>query len=188
MSIHANELIKWNKRINLTAIKDPLKVAEKHFIDSIAATAYLKNENTLVDVGSGGGFPGIPIKIMNPSLSIVLIDSSQKKVNFLKHIIRTLNLKDIEAIHSRIEDLHENKNYKNQFDAVISRAFTQLENFVSLALPLIKDKGTLYAMKGKNAEMEITSKMVKQYYIHSNHYQLPLEQSDRYIIQLKNRY
>lgn len=184
MTLHAKELSAWNKKINLTAIKDPLKVAEKHFIDSIAPVSFFENEKCLMDIGSGGGFPGIPIKIMKPSLKVILIDSSRKKVNFLKHVIRTLHLENIDAIHSRVEDLHGNKVYKNKFDAVISRAFTDLSNFVELAFPFLSDKGSVYAMKGKNAEKEITSEISKNFDFKIDHYLLPFEKSDRYMIKL----
>ena len=184
MAIHAKELMAWNKKINLTAIKDPLQIVEKHFIDSMAAGFCLGNEYSIIDMGSGGGFPGIPIKIMKPSLKVVLIDSSRKKVNFLKHVIRTLQLTDIDAIHSRVEDLHENELYKNKFDAVISRAFTELSGFLQLAFPLLNKEGTIYAMKGKHADREIKPAMLRKFDLKMNHYQLPFEKSDRYVIRL----
>ena len=184
MKIHAKELMAWNKKINLTAIKVPLQVAEKHFIDSIAPVPYLKNEKTLIDMGAGGGFPGIPIKIMNPSLNVVLIDSSRKKVNFLKHVIRTLHLDHIDAVHSRVEDLHDNGRYKNKFDAVISRAFTKLSNFADLASPFLKPGGKIYAMKGKHARQEITPAITGKFDLKTDHYRLPFEKSDRYLIKL----
>ena len=112
MTIHAKELMMWNKKINLTAIKQPLKIAEKHFIDSLAAASFIKNKNSIIDLGSGGGFPGIPLKIMNPLLHVVLVDSSRKKINFLKHVIRLLGLQVIDAIHSRAQDLHDKDLYK----------------------------------------------------------------------------
>jgi 16S rRNA (guanine527-N7)-methyltransferase len=182
MSLHARELMVWNKKINLTAIKEPLLIAEKHFIDSIAAASFLKNETCLIDMGSGGGFPGIPIKIMRPLLNVVLIDSSRKKINFLKHIIRMLDLENIEAIHSRVEDLHENEAFQNQYDAVISRAFTELSNFTQLAFPLLNTRGSIYAMKGKHVNQEITSPVLEKFDLKTNHYQLPFEKSDRYMI------
>ena len=184
MTTHAKELMAWNKKINLTAIKDPLKIAEKHFIDSIAVVSSFENEECLIDMGSGGGFPGIPIKIMKPSLKVVLLDSSRKKVNFLKHVIRTLHLENIEAFHSRVEDLHENEAYKNKFDAVISRAFTELSGFVGLACPFLSEAGTIYAMKGKHADQEITPAILKKFDLKTDHYQLPFEKSDRLLIKL----
>lgn len=184
MVIHAKELMAWNKKINLTAIKDPLLIAEKHFLDSIAGISFFENEKTLIDLGSGGGFPGIPLKIMNPSLKVVLVDSSMKKVNFLKHVIRMLHLENIDAVHSRVEDLHDHAGYKNNFDAVISRAFTELEGFVNLASPLLNTAGKIYAMKGKNADKEITPKILKNFDFNTRLYQLPFEKSCRVIIKL----
>ncbi|MCP3874419.1 MAG: 16S rRNA (guanine(527)-N(7))-methyltransferase RsmG [Desulfobacteraceae bacterium] len=184
MAIHARELLTWNKKINLTAIKEPLQVAEKHFIDSIIPTLFFNTEETFIDLGAGGGFPGIPIKIMNPSLKVVLVDSSRKKVNFLKHVIRMLNLENIDAVHSRVEHLHDNDDYKKKFDAVISRAFTQLPDFASLANPFLNKKGIIYAMKGKQGKDEITSEVIEKYDIQFNYYQLPFEKSDRQMIQL----
>lgn len=184
MILHAKELMVWNQKINLTAIKPPVQVAEKHFIDSIAPVSFFENEKYLLDLGSGGGFPGIPLKIMIPSLIVVLIDSSRKKVNFLKHVIRTLKLENIDAIHSRVEDLQENKAYKNKFDAVISRAFTDLSTFVDLATPFLNKKGVIYAMKGKNAKQEITPAILNNFNLTFDHYMLPFEQSDRVLIKL----
>ncbi len=187
MAVHAKELMVWNKKTNLTAIKDPMQVAEKHFIDSIAAFYFLGNEKILVDMGAGGGFPGIVIKIMNPDLRVVMIDASRKKVNFLKHVIRLLHLENIDAIHSRVEDLHENDIYKEKFDAVISRAFTELSGFVALAAPFLVKEGAIYAMKGKMADQEITPAIIEKFNLKSNHYKLPFEKSDRYMIKLSDK-
>ena len=187
LTIHAKELMIWNKKINLTAIKQPLKIAEKHFIDSLAAASFVKNKNSIIDLGSGGGFPGIPLKIMNPLLNVVLIDSSRKKINFLKHVIRLLCLQGIYAIHSRAQDLHEKDLYKTGFDAVISRAFTELSNFVELASPFLNKKGTIYAMKGKQAKKEITPELLENFNVTTDYYMLPFEKSDRYIITLSQQ-
>ena len=187
MTIHAKELMMWNKKINLTAIKQPLQIAEKHFIDSLAAASFIKNKNSIIDLGSGGGFPGIPLKIMNPLLNVVLIDSSRKKISFLKHIIRLLGLEGIDAIHSRVQDLHDKNLYIAGFDAVISRAFTELSNFVELASPFLNKKGTIYAMKGKQAKKEITPELVENFNVATDQYMLPFEKSDRYIITLSQK-
>jgi 16S rRNA (guanine527-N7)-methyltransferase len=185
MMLHSRELMIWNKKTNLTAIKDPMQIAEKHFIDSVAAISFLGNEKTLVDMGAGGGFPGIVLKIMNPDLKVVMIDSSRKKINFLKHVIRTLHLENIDAIHSRVEDLHENDFYKAKFDAVISRAFTELSGFVAIAFPFLSKGGSIYAMKGKNADQEITPAILKKFELKLSHYQLPFEKSDRYMVKIR---
>lgn len=187
MAAHAIELIQWNKKINLTAIVDPLTMAEKHFIDAMAVQPFLGKENRLMDMGTGGGFPSIPLKILNPSLQFVLVDSSRKKVTFLKHVIRVLGLKDIDAIHSRVEDLAHDDIHSQTYDAVMSRAFTALEKFAGLALPLLKQGGTIYALKGKQAPDEITPALIAQFEIRTDHYQLPFEKSDRYMIQLSEK-
>jgi 16S rRNA (guanine527-N7)-methyltransferase len=185
MAAHGAELILWNKKINLTAIVDPLAMAEKHFIDALAVQPFLGREKRMMDMGTGGGFPSIPLKILNPSLGFVLVDSSRKKVNFLKHVIRTLGLKDIEAIHSRVEDLARDDSHAKTYDAVISRAFAGLEKFVGFALPLLKPTGKIYALKGRQAPDEITPQLLSQFEIRTDHYQLPFEKSDRYMVQLK---
>ena len=104
-SAHAAELIKWNRKINLTTITDPIEVASNHFLDSLVPARFMPPHAAMLDIGSGGGFPGIPLKVLLPELSVTLIDASRKKVSFLKHVIRTLKLDDIEALHIRAEDL-----------------------------------------------------------------------------------
>lgn len=184
MCLHARELIKWNRKMNLTAIKDPVLIAEKHYLDSIAAASFLSGESFIADFGSGGGFPGIVIKILRPDTRVLLIDASRKKVNFLKHVIRTLDLKNTNALHTRIENLQKDSAHQIRFDAVVSRAFTQLSSFSDLARPFLNPDGAIYAMKGKNAEAEISPDLSKQFSIQTFNYQLPFEKSERYMIKL----
>ncbi len=152
--IYAQELVKWNKKINLTTITDPFEIAVKHFIDSIAPATKIKKGASLIDIGSGGGFPGIPLKLVMPSLSVILIDASRKKVSFLKQIIRILQLRDIDAIHIRAEDMADDPVFKKRFDIAVSRAFSRLDHFFDLSFPLIKPGGTMIAMKGKRVKQE----------------------------------
>jgi len=154
-AIHAVELGKWTKKTNLTSITDPLDVAVKHFLDSIAPAPFIPPDSTMLDIGSGGGFPGIPLKILIPSLSITLVDASRKKVSFLNHVIRTLELSSIKALHMRIEDLALVNTPENNFDVIICRAFSALDAFVKKSLPLLDKKGLIIALKGKVAESEI---------------------------------
>ena len=147
-AVHATELVRWNRKINLTAITDPFEVAIKHFLDSLPAARFLPKDATLLDIGSGGGFPGLALKILMPSLSITLIDASRKKVSFLKHVIRTLKLDNIEALHIRAEDLAGDPLYRNRFNVIISRAVSSLELFCRLALPFLIDEGSMLALKG----------------------------------------
>lgn len=185
MTRHAAELILWNKKVNLTAIRDPLDMAEKHFADALATGQFLDPGNsTLLDLGSGGGFPGIPLKIMNPGMGLMMVDASRKKVNFLKQVIRVLDLENADAVHARVESLHHDPGFAGQYDAVISRGFAELSKFVDLALPLLKPHGDLFAMKGENAGQEITPDLRDRFHIHTDHYRLPFEKADRYLIRL----
>lgn len=154
-AIHAEELIQWTGKINLTRITDPLEVAVKHFLDSLVPAGIIPSGASLLDIGSGGGFPGIPLKILIPSLSVTLIDASRKKISFLKHVIRTLKLDGIGAFHCRAEALAADPLYINSFDVIISRALTSLESFVRLALPLLAMGGSIIALKGEADQQEL---------------------------------
>jgi len=156
-AIHARELIHWNKTFNLTAITDPVEVALKHFLDSLPALHYIPSDAALLDIGTGGGFPGLPLKICMPSLSAALIDASRKKVNFLKHVIRTLKLNNVTARHVRAEDLTAENLPAHRFDVIISRAFSSLNHFLKLALPLLAEHGTVMALKGEVDQDELES-------------------------------
>lgn len=154
-AIHAFELMKWNQKINLTAITDPVEVAVKHFLDSIVPVQVIPSKASLLDIGSGGGFPGIPLKISLPSLSVTLIDASRKKVSFLKHIIRVLELKDIDALHIRAEELANSPGVTKKFNVIISRALSSMTAFARTALPLLEKEGAIIAMKGNVSDDDI---------------------------------
>ena len=151
---HSKEMLQWNKTTNLTAITDPIDVAVKHVIDSGAAVPHIPHAATVLDLGTGGGYPGIPLKILIPSIDITLVDASRKKVNFLKQVIRSLSLTKAHAIQARGEELAKESDYQNRFDVVISRAFSGLDVFVPMALPFLKDDGVIIAMKGRETEQE----------------------------------
>lgn len=150
-AIHADALMLWAQKTNLTTIRDPVEVAVKHYLDSLAPAARIPRNARALDAGSGGGFPGIPLKIMIPSLSITLIDASRKKISFLKQIIRTLELTAIEAIQGRVEALSP----PSVFDVIVSRAVSDLSTFLRTATPLLAEDGMLIAFKTKNAFTEI---------------------------------
>ena len=154
-SIHAVELIKWNQKINLTAITDPMEVAVKHFLDAIAPVPDIPPNGSLLDIGSGGGFPGIPLKVCLPSVSVTMIDASRKKVNFIKHVIRTLELENTYAFHIRAEDFAEKQAVARYFDIIISRAFSSMATFAVTALPFLNQNGVIIAMKGIMSEHDI---------------------------------
>jgi len=182
MAGHARELLAWNAKINLTAIKDPMAVAEKHFIDTICVHPLLNNETRIMDMGTGGGFPAIPLKILNPEMAVTMVDSVRKKSNFLNHVVRTLCLENISAVHARVEDLANDPEHARGYDAVISRGFADLEKFVDFARPMLKPGGRIYALKGDHAQEEISSTLEQEYKITMDHYRLPFEKSDRYLL------
>jgi len=197
--IHALELIKWSRKTNLTAISDPLEIAVKHFLDSIAPAPFIPPHTSLLDMGSGGGFPGIPLKIMIPSLSVTLIDASRKKVSFLRQAIRMLGLDNIEACHVRAEDLSRDRWGNNTYDVIISRALSSMVNFVQMSLPLLAKDGFIIAMKGKITDMEIESALslikkwrdmqensMSNFNIVLKKYRLPYLKSERSMVILKN--
>jgi len=189
-SSHAAHLYLWNKTINLTAIKDPEEMALKHFIDSIALILHINKDSKILDIGSGGGFPGFCLKIIYPDLDIVLIDSAKKKVNFLKDLIRKTSLKKIEAMHVRAEDLCNDLLFYGQFDYVVSRAFSSLEKFYLLATPFLNEKGVILAMKGQvpNEEIKQLKSMNKfnasNMIIESHSYKLPFTDIERSIVKI----
>ena len=179
-------LIEWNEKINLTRIIEEKDVYLKHFYDSLTLNRVvdLKNTNTLCDVGTGAGFPGIVLKTVFPNLRITLIDSLQKRVNYLNEIIKELELDNIEAIHTRGED------FKGQYDVVTSRAVANIEKLLNYTMHLVSKNGVLVAMKG-NIEEELTKEVqnkINKKYIISNidKFKLPIEDSNRSLIVIKN--
>ena len=148
MGRHALELLQWNRVTNLTTITEPLDVAVKHYVDALAAAPWIGDRCRVLDAGAGGGFPGIPLAILRPDLSVTLVDSVRKKVSFLKHAIRTLGLSGTDAVHGRLENLRLLPDYGGRYDRVVCRAFSSLEDFANLTLPFLAPGGSLLAMKG----------------------------------------
>ena len=151
----AEELKKWNKKINLTAITDDQDIAVKHLVDSLSLLKVVKGEGRLLDIGSGGGFPCIPVKIVAPELDMISVDAVVKKISFQKQAARLLKLENFQAIHVRAETLAAD--YAGSFDWVVSRAFSDIPSFVEMALPVLKQDGRIVAMKGKNAAEEVAA-------------------------------
>jgi len=164
--LYLKELLKWNQKINLTAIRTEKGIVLKHFLDSLSVCPHLPGISSLLDIGSGAGFPGIPIRIVQPSLEITLIDSVRKKVDFQRHVIRVLGLKGMEAIHGRVQDKEILRSMSGRFDLVISRAFTDLRNLLILSFPFVKKGGIVLAMKGEldNKEVPLSSGTEKTRY------------------------
>jgi 16S rRNA (guanine527-N7)-methyltransferase len=153
--LYLRELLRWNQKINLTAIRSEREIVLKHFLDSLSVLPYLPKPSSVLDIGSGAGFPGIPLKIIEPTLKITLIDSVRKKVDFQKHIIRTLGLKGIEAIHGRVQDRAILQRFEGRFDITLSRAFSDLRTLLLLSFPLLKKGGSVIAMKGEVENHEL---------------------------------
>jgi 16S rRNA (guanine527-N7)-methyltransferase len=153
--LYLRELLKWNEKMNLTAIRSEKGIVLKHFLDSLSVVPHLPKISSLLDIGSGAGLPGIPLKMVQPSLEVTLIDSVRKKIDFQSHIIRTLGLKGIKAIHGRIQDREILEALGGRFDAIIARAFSDLDTFLLLSFPFLKKGGILLAMKGDSAGEEL---------------------------------
>lgn len=150
-------LEEWNQKINITTITDSFEIDIKHFVDSITplTTEFFKENIKLIDIGTGGGFPGLPIKIMREDIEVVLVDSTKKKVNFLADVIDKLGLEKIQAIHGRAEEMGRNTNYREKFDIAISRAVAQLNTLCEYCLPFVKVGGYFIAMKGPDVKEEV---------------------------------
>lgn len=147
-------LLEWNEKMNLTAITDPEEVIKKHFVDSITIKKYIKEENRLIDVGTGAGFPGIPLKIVDKSIKLTLLDSLNKRINFLNEIIEKLNLKEVNTIHSRAEEYAKNK-ARESYDVAVSRAVADLPILLEYLMPYVKLNGICICMKGPKAQEEL---------------------------------
>ena len=143
-------LIEWNEKINLTAITEPSEIILKHFIDSLTIQNYLKEAGQLIDVGTGAGFPGIPLNIINSKVKYTLLDSLNKRIQFLEEVINKLQLENIEAIHGRAEEFAKIK--RESYDIATSRAVAPLNILLEYLLPLIKINGKCICMKGSNIE------------------------------------
>ena len=181
-------LISWNEKINLTRITSENEVYLKHFYDSLTITKVidLNKVNTLCDVGTGAGFPGIVLKIVYPNLKITLVDALQKRVNYLNEIIKELDLSDIVAIHSRGEDL------KEKYDIVTARAVANITKLLNYTMHLVEENGVFIAMKGNITEeltQAVQKAISKKYSIEKiEEFYLPYENSQRSLVVIKNKH
>ena len=147
-----NLLLEWNEKINLTAIIDPKEIILKHFVDSLTIAKYIKDDEKLIDVGTGAGFPGIPLSIVKENTDIVLLDSLNKRINFLEEVKENLKLENITTIHGRAEEFGKNKKERETYDIATSRAVAPLNILLEYLLPLVKVGGKAICMKGSNIE------------------------------------
>ncbi len=158
-----NLLIETNNKFNLTTITEQDDVIVKHFLDSVIASKYLKQGAKIIDIGAGAGFPSLPLKIIRPDLEVLMVDSVNKKVGFLQEVINSLALNGISTIHSRVEDLANKKEYREQFDYCVSRAVANLTTLSEYALPFIKVGGQMVAYKSSDIqeELEVSKKAIE---------------------------
>jgi 16S rRNA (guanine527-N7)-methyltransferase len=147
-------ILESNNNINLTSITNPNEFIVKHFIDSLIISEYIDG-NKILDIGTGAGFPGIPLAINNPDKNFVLLDSVNKKLNVIRGTLPKININNVDVIHSRAEDLAHNIEYREQFDCVVSRAVANLTTLVEYMLPFAKVGGMIICLKGPNYEQEL---------------------------------
>lgn len=153
--IYKKLLKEWNEKINITAITDDEEIDIKHFLDSLTLEGYFKGSKKVIDVGTGGGFPGLPLKIYNDKLDITLLDSLNKRIVFLDKVIDTLKLNKIQTIHGRAEELGRNIKYREKYDICVSRAVASLDTLSEYCLPFVKVGGCFISMKGSNVDEEL---------------------------------
>lgn len=151
--IYYRFLVEYNKNVNLTSITDKYEVATKHFLDSIIISKYINFKGKLIDIGTGAGFPGVPLKIVYDDLDVTLLDSSIKKIKFLEILVSKLNL-NVKLIHSRTEEV--DKKYLNAFDLSIARAVAPMKRLYGYCVPFLKKGGKFIAMKGPSCELELS--------------------------------
>ncbi len=156
---YAVELAAWNEKFNLTAIRTPAEVEIKHFADSLSCLLVLRGAGlparpALIDVGTGAGFPGVPLKIVCPDLRLTLVESVGKKVSFLEHLVARLELKDVRVIKGRAEELGRDAAHREAYDWAIARAVAEMRTLLEYLLPLVKQGGRMLAQKGESAPVE----------------------------------
>jgi 16S rRNA (guanine527-N7)-methyltransferase len=186
--LYQNELLKWNATTNLISEKTAGEIVTRHFLDSLSAAKFITNPNArLVDIGCGAGFPGIPLKIAMPSIQLYLLETNRKKVSFLKHIIRTLNLDQTQTLHDRTENIVQAETWKEKFDIVISRAAFKLSDLLTLGQYFLAPDGLLITLKGPDVSSELDTALAggnpsKIYKLYQYDINLPLLGPPRKII------
>jgi 16S rRNA (guanine527-N7)-methyltransferase len=156
LSLYERELVNWNTRFNLTAIRDPQEIHVKHFLDSLTCLLAFRDTSLgrLVDIGTGAGLPGIPIKIIYPKMQLTLVESVGKKAEFCRHVVRVLDLPGVEVVQQRAETLGQDPAYREQYDWAVARAVAILPVLTEYLLPLVRVGGSMLAMKGESGPAE----------------------------------
>lgn len=164
--VYRRELLKWNEKTNLISEKSAKEIESRHFLDSLTALDFIETENSrIIDIGCGAGFPGIPLKIACGSLQLYLVETNRKKVSFLKHIVRLLNLTDTVVLHERVENLLKDAQWNEFFDILISRAAFKLPEMLPWGAFFLRPSGRLIALKGRDiaAEFSQAAEVAAQY-------------------------
>ena len=187
---YMNILIEWNKVMNLTNITETEEIIQKHFVDSLTILKSIKENDSIIDVGTGAGFPGIPIKIAFPETRITLLDSLNKRIKFLEEVINKLELKNIETIHGRAEEVAHNKKYREKYDIAIARAVAPLNVLSEYLLPFVKIGGYAICMKGVKGKEEAEEgknaiKILGGKITNSREFNLPNTEMARIIIEIE---
>lgn len=152
---YMNGIIEWNDKVNVTAITDEKMFIVKHFIDSLTVNRFVENKKSIIDIGTGAGFPGIPLKILNPEIKVTLIDSVNKKLNVIRDLSEKIELENLEVIHTRAEDLASKPEYREKYDVATTRAVSNFSTIVEYMLPFVKIGGRAICMKGPNYKEEL---------------------------------
>lgn len=157
--IYQNEMLEWNQKFNLTAITEPAEIEVKHFIDSLTCLMAMDTSSPqkMIDIGTGAGFPGIPMKIVNPAVNLALLESIQKKAEFCTHLIQKLSLENVIVINGRAEDMAHLEIYREAFNLAVARAVASLPTLAEYLLPFLEVGGSAIALKGKNIRDELQS-------------------------------
>ncbi len=186
--VYQSELLKWNAKTNLISEKTASEIITRHFLDSLSVVKFITNpDGRLVDIGCGAGFPGIPLKIVLPAVKLYLLESNRKKVSFLKHIIRTLNLEQTQTLHDRTENIVQTETWRESFDMVISRAAFKLSDLLPLGCYFLVPEGLLITLKGQDVSSELNTALTVEntnnfYQIYQHDISLPLLGPPRKII------
>ncbi|WCN37871.1 16S rRNA (guanine(527)-N(7))-methyltransferase RsmG [Aneurinibacillus uraniidurans] len=187
-------LVEWNEKMNLTGITEQGQVYEKHFYDSITPAFYhdFSAIQTVIDVGSGAGFPGVPLKICFPHLKLTILDSLNKRLVFLQEVTKELGLQNVSFLHSRAEDAGRDVKYREAFDMATARAVARMNVLSELCMPFVKQGGVFLVMKGQNVEEELAEgkkaiKVLGGKTEKVETFQLPEEQSERNVISIRKQ-
>jgi len=184
-----DELVRWNRRRNLTAIIARDEILEKHLVDSLTLLPFISHTGRLLDIGSGAGFPALPLKITRPDLKIVSVDSVGKKIDFQRHIARSFRLNGFTALHDRIEALVDHPDYGMGFDIVTARALCSLEELLVMARPFLAPEGRLLAMKGPDGDKELAGLddqlLDAGWSVAVHHLRLPVSGAARCLIEMR---